>query len=110
MVAKLFVVTRRDLDPGSQAVQGMHAYGRFEEQHPATYREWYAASNTLAFLSVSDEGALGVLYQEAVDRGLPVAAFREPDRDNELTAIALGPKAKRLCQGFDLALRTPRAA
>lgn len=32
-----------------------------------------------------------------------MAAFREPDRNNELTAIALGPEGKKITKGLRLA-------
>jgi len=103
---KLFLVTRSDLPPGQQAVQAVHAMRQFVAEHPEVDLEWYSKSNTLAFLEVPDEAALGVLRVKAMDRRIPVAAFREPDRDNELTALALGPAARGLVRGLQLALRS----
>ena len=77
---------------------------QFVADHPATDEEWFRTSNTLAFLSVQDETALGVLLGRAVERGVPVAAFREPDLGDSLTAIALGPEGKKLTKGLPLAL------
>jgi peptidyl-tRNA hydrolase len=103
-MSKLFLITRRDLSPAQQAVQAAHAQRQFAHEHPQIEREWFETSNTLAFLCVPDEEALGVLHQKAVDRDVPVAAFREPDRSDELTAIAIGPTGKRLTKGLPLAL------
>jgi hypothetical protein len=105
MADKLFLVTRADLSDAQQAVQAAHALREFVAVHPEVDRAWYTTSNTLAFLAVPDEEALGVLLERAAERGHPVAAFHEPDRDNEMTAIALGPSARSLCSGLALALR-----
>jgi peptidyl-tRNA hydrolase len=100
---KLFVVTRSDLSEGQQSVQGMHAAIEFTQTHLEETRLWFKESNTLAFLVAENEERLGVLYRKAIDSGVPVVAFREPDRDNELTAIAIGPSGKKLTQGLKLA-------
>ena len=102
---KLFLISRRDLDPAQQAVQAAHALTEFHQQHGALAREWYEKSNTLAFLSVADEKALGVLLRKARDRVVSVSAFREPDRQNELTALALGYEGRRLVRNLPLALQ-----
>ena len=102
---KLFLVVRRDLSAGQQAVQAAHALRQFAAEHPEVDQEWFECSNTLAFLEVPDEGALGVLLEKAATREFPVAAFFEPDRDYELTALAMGPSARKLCSGLVLALQ-----
>jgi hypothetical protein len=104
-VNKLYLITRSDLPPGQQAVQAAHSLRQFVEEHPVADRQWFRTSNTLALLTTPNETLLGVLYRKAVDRGIPVAAFREPDRGNELTAIALGHEARRLVRNLPLALR-----
>ena len=71
-----------------------------------TYR-WHSTSNTLAFLAVKDEKALGVLLRKAKDRGIPMSPFYEPDRNNELTAIAFGPEGRAITKGLPLALQGP---
>lgn len=104
--SKLYVVTRRDLRPGAQAVQACHAARQFAAEHPDLERAWFEASNTLALLAVPDEPALAQLAARASARGLRVAAFREPDLGDALTAIALEPGdgARRLCAGLPLTL------
>jgi peptidyl-tRNA hydrolase len=103
-MSKLYLITRADLSPAQQAVQAAHALRQFVHEHPQIDREWFETSNTLAFLSVQNEDALGVLHSKAIDRNIPVAIFREPDRGDELTAIALGPEGKKLTKGLPLAL------
>jgi hypothetical protein len=102
---KLFLITRKDLPPGQQAVQATHAMSEFMAEFPDTYRRWYETSNTLALLATSDEMSLSCLIEDAQRRGFRCSLFREPDRGNEITAIALEPAAKRICRGFGLALR-----
>lgn len=101
---KLFLISRRDLDPGSQAVQAAHALTEFLLHHQEVAKDWHGRSNTLAFLSVANERALGVLLRKARDRRTPVSAFREPDRQDELTALAIGPEGKSLVRDLPLAL------
>ena len=111
-VPKLFVVSRNDLSKAQRGVQGMHALTEFIFTHHAEAETWHAASNTLAWLTVPDEAALGVLLKKARRRDLSVAVFHEPDMNNEMTAIALGPAARSLVSGLPLAFAdsglTPR--
>lgn len=103
---KLFLVTRRDISPGYQAVQSCHAIRQFVAEHTERDIEWFHASNYLALLSVNDEIELMRLIVAASDHGLACSAFREPDVDGRITAIAIeaGPKAVELCKGLPLAL------
>jgi hypothetical protein len=100
----MYLIARADLSAAQQAVQAAHALQEFNVLYPQEAMAWHTESNTLAFLSVSDEASLGVLLEKVVRRGIPVAAFREPDRGDELTAIAIGPSGKRLTRGLRLAL------
>ena len=105
-VMKLYVVTRSDLKPGSQAVQAIHAANQFVIDFQTEFECWFEQSNTLALLSVSDEDALKRLADRADDLGLKLSLFREPDLGDALTAIALqpGPRSQRLCRNLPLAL------
>ncbi len=104
MTARLHVVVRADLPAGSRAVQAVHAARAFADQHPELEREWFATSNTLALLEVDDEPALERLSESAAAKGVAAAGFREPDLGDSLTAIAIAPAGKKLCQGLRLAL------
>lgn len=104
MAAKLYLVVRSDLPVAQQAVQAAHALQEYNERHRESAAEWYQSSNHLAILSVPDEAALRLLEAEAERKGLKSAPFREPDRADELTAIALEPSAKRICSRLRLAL------
>ncbi len=104
---KLYVITRRDLDPGYQAVQGQHAAIDFILEHPEISKHWHKVSNYLGFLSVENECQLFKLLEWAAALDIKFTMFKEPDIDNELTAIALEPgeKTKRLCSHLPLALK-----
>lgn len=104
---KLYVITRQDLDPGYQAVQSMHALRQFTEEHPEIDREWFAVSNYLGLLSVANEVELQNLIELALRQDIKFSIFREPDIDNQITAIALAPgvKTKKLCSRLPLALK-----
>lgn len=101
---KLYLITHEELPPGQQAVQAAHAMRQFGHEHPDEDRRWFEESNTLAFLAAPNREAVGVIWEQALRRGIPVAAFHEPDRGDELTAIALGPQGKKLTRRLKLAL------
>jgi len=102
------------LYPGLQIAQAVHAAFAFAHQRPELVGPWMHNSNYLIVVSVPDEGALMDLISEAAHRGIGRTATREPDLDDELTAVALepGPAAARLCSSLPLALRgaTPGVA
>jgi peptidyl-tRNA hydrolase len=101
------VISRRDLRPGQQAVQAMHAAIDFCFQHTEEAREWQSQSNYLAVLSVADEPALFNLIEKLEKRGIRYTAFREPDLNNEVTAVAVEPHAdlRKITSGFPLLLK-----
>ncbi len=104
---KLYVVTRRDLIPGSQAVQGMHALTEFSMYHRLKYEQWYRESNHLCFLSVASENDLGILCGKLFLEDVAHSTFREPDLGMSLTAIAIEAtdRASELVSELSLALR-----
>ena len=88
---KLRVVTRRDLPIAYQAVQSGHAAIDFQYQHPVEAKDWQTQSNYLAFLTVADEAELIKLISRAILSGIKHTVFREPDLDNQITAVAFEP-------------------
>lgn len=76
-------------------------------EHPDIDKEWFEKSNYLGLLSVANEQELIALIEQAVAHGIAFSIFREPDIDNQITAIALEPgrKSKKLCSKLSLALR-----
>lgn len=91
---KLYVVVRRDLAPGAQLAQALHAFREYAEHHPESERYWYKNSNTIAILDCKDEDELMSLVHSAESRGIKFSPFREPDRGDELTAVAFEPGQK----------------
>lgn len=107
---KLFLVTRRDIEPGYQAVQSCHAMRQFTADHPEIDAEWFKGSNYLALLSAENEIELMRLLVFASDAKIRWSAFREPDVGGSITAIALepSPQAAALCKELPLALKEIR--
>jgi len=101
---KLVLVTRADLPVGMQAAQVAHALRQFVEEHAQIEREWFAQSNTLVLVKVPNEVALSRLLERAQFFRISASAFREPDLDGELTALALQPcgVTKRLTRDLPL--------
>lgn len=104
---KLYLVTRKDISPGYQAVQSCHALRQFTAEHPEIDELWFKTSNYLCLLSVKNEEELYALVCKAKNNNIKVSVFREPDIDNQITAIALEPGegTKELCKNLKLALR-----
>lgn len=88
---KLRVVTRRDLPLRTQAVQSGHAAIDFQHHHPIEATEWQTKSNHLAFLTTENEAELIKLISKAILTGIKHTIFREPDINNEITAVAFEP-------------------
>ena len=99
---KLFVVGRQDLPPGLRVAQMFHAARQFAEDHPEVEGTWFRESNTIVLLEVPDEAALRELASRA--EGVPTSEFSE-EPDLGLTALALGPDARRLVSSLPLALK-----
>lgn len=85
---KLRVVSRRDISIGYQSVQSAHALVQFQYEHPELAKLWYKESNYLAFLTVANEEELEKLIRKAEAKGIKHSIFREPDIDNQITAVA----------------------
>lgn len=95
------------MSAGYQGVQSIHAGIQFVFEHPEYAKCWYENSNYLGFLSVENEQELNQLIERARSQEIKFSIFREPDVDNQITAIALEPgnKSKKLCSNLKLALK-----
>lgn len=102
---KLFIVVRRDLPPGAQIAQSVHAAQQFAVDHPETFRDWFETSNTVACLAAADVEHLERVATDATMRGACVSAFREPDLGGALTALAISNSGKTAVRGLPLALQ-----
>ncbi len=105
--ARLYVAVRDDLPPGLQMAQAVHAAFSFAHEHRDLLDPWLLASNFLVIVSVPDENHLLDLISEAHRRGIVHTGVREPDVNDEATAVALAPgvASQRLCASLPLALR-----
>lgn len=87
----MVVVSRQDLPLSYQAVQSGHALADFILEHPEIAKTWHKLSNYLVYLSTSNEDELIKLIQLAESKGIVYTIFREPDLDNQITAVAFEP-------------------
>jgi hypothetical protein len=95
------------LYPGAQIAQSLHAFREFINDFPELEGSWYRNSNYIAILAARDEAELIKFCERLEKKGIRFSTFREPDFDNELTAIALEPgdKSRRATSSFPLALK-----
>lgn len=105
--AKLIVVGRKDLTAAYSSVQCGHALAQFCLEHNEIANSWLKNSQYLTYLSVKDESELLFLIEKAHLRGITISIFREPDINNQVTAITMEPtdKSRRLCSGLPCALK-----
>ena len=100
---KLRTVTRRDLNIGEQATQSAHSAIDFQHEFPDVAHSWHK-SNYLILLTVKDEEQLKDLIVKATMRGIKHSIFREPDIDNQITAVTFEPsdEAQKLTSSLPL--------
>ena len=104
---KLRIVVIKDLNPGAQASQLVHAALQFSVEYPEQFKNWYDTSNHIALLSIEDEKSLLALSNKLRDRGLRVSLFQEPDYNNQYTSFSVEScdKARRLTSHLPLAFK-----
>jgi len=81
---KLYVLVRKDLSKSQQAVQAGHAVAEYLLRGPSS--SW--GNGTLIYLSVKNEYALKYWLDKLEYMNYNVIVFKEPDKNNEITAIA----------------------
>lgn len=86
---------RADIPLGSQFAQLVHAAG-LSFAGPRTSR----GSPIAVALAASNEAILFKLEQKLIKAGIAHVAFREPDMNNELTAIGITPDYRRKLRKF----------
>ncbi|MEO6157936.1 MAG: peptidyl-tRNA hydrolase, partial [Ilumatobacteraceae bacterium] len=88
--------------------QAVHAAFQFQQQHPEITRSWLRDSQFLVIVSVPDDIALIGLASRALEAGIDVSTWHEPDMADSATAVALQPGAiaRRLCSNLPLHGRT----
>ena len=80
---KLYVLVRKDMTPSQQAVQGGHAVAEFLLR---CSQSW--SNETLIYLGVKGELQLKKWIHKLSHINVKFASWREPDMDNQVTAIA----------------------
>ena len=81
---KLFVIVRKDLSKSQQAVQAGHALAEYLLHGP--FSRWQ--NGTLIYLGVKGLKQMENLKQRFIEEDIQYIEFREPDLNNEVTAIA----------------------
>lgn len=101
----MYVVVRQDLHQDYQSVQAGHAAIQFQHDHPKIAKEWHDKSKYLVYLSARDEEHLKDLIYKSQVRNIKISVFREPDIDNQITAVAFEPSdaSRRLLSNLPLA-------
>lgn len=102
---KLYIVVRKDLKPGIQLAQALHAALHFSFDHRALCEKWMNISDHICVLHIDNEEELQKLLYKANSKRIVSSTFNEPDLDNSLTAICFEPgiKSKSLCKNLKLA-------
>jgi hypothetical protein len=95
------------LSPGYQAVQSSHALLNFAALHPEQFINWNKESNYLLQVSCNNESELELYIKKCDKKHIKCVIFREPDLNNEVTAIALEPTlaALKLVSNLPLMLK-----
>lgn len=87
---KLFVITHKDLTPSQQAVQAGHVVAEYLLDSKCS--RW--RNQTLIYLGVKNLYELEKIVSKFESNDVPFYVFREPDRNNEITAIATDQENK----------------
>jgi hypothetical protein len=107
---KLYVVVRGDIPTGAQIAQTGHALAAFATGHPERFRAWAEPEQrNIVCLAAPSLGALETLLASLLAQGIPCAAFRETDLNDELTGFSCGDDAAKMLSSLPLAGREPRA-
>jgi|SRR3972149_3488325 len=87
-----------------------HVAINFTLKHSELSKSWWETSNYLACLSVQDEASLILLSQKLTSKNIKHEVFREPDINDQVTAIAVEPTedARRACSNIPLAMRSSK--
>ena len=83
----VYVIVRNDLSPAQRAVQSGHVliemarnFIKINDVHPS-----------VIICIVKDENKLKSTIKELYDKNIKISTFREPDKNNEITAVATEP-------------------
>jgi len=85
--------------------QALHAFREFISEHKDLELEWYNNSNYIAILSAKNEDELIKLTVVVGKKELKFSIFRELDFNNEITAVVIEPKGRKITSNFPLAMK-----
>jgi hypothetical protein len=90
MPETLFVIVRTDFDKTYRLVQGMHGVAAWllKNHNPANHPGWF--NDRIVVLEATDE-MMDVIHKRLVSLDIFIphwASWKEPDQNNEVTAIA----------------------
>ena len=80
---KLYVLVRTDLQGSSSAVQAGHAVAQWMLDYPETWK-----NQTLVYINIGTEDELLRWKQKIHYKDMNYSEFKEPDLNDETTAIA----------------------
>lgn len=105
-IHKLIVVTRQDITPGYAATQSVHVALLFAQEFPQIYEKW-SKDPYLALLSARSEEELSNLISKLEKSKIKFSVFREPDINNQVTAICIEPSeaSRRITSSLPKMLR-----
>lgn len=86
MNKRLYILIRNDLSNAQKAVQAGHAIAQWMIEHHSK-KEWN--NNTLIYLTIPNEQDLTDWFEIAKMKQLQCSCFREPDMNDQMTAIAI---------------------
>ena len=94
------------MTPGTQAVQSSHSLVQFVFEYQEISQIWFK-DPYLVQLSIENEEELTKLILKLEKNQIKHSIFREPDLNNEITAIAIEPsdKVRRLLSNLPLMLK-----
>lgn len=90
----MYVVTHAELTAGYQIAQIAHAVADFALHRSDSFTRWHTTDQRILALQTPCFESLATLHQNALDVGLDVVPFYEPDLDNEITSLAFVPSEK----------------
>lgn len=88
---KMFVILLKSLEAGLNTAQGIHAFWMFTQAYPEKTAQWTPDNNVI----VLEHENLEDLSKVLSEMGLDHVGFREPDRNDQLTAICAEPSARK---------------
>ena len=84
---RIYTITRKDISFGQKIVQSNHASTQYLIDHsPHTKGKWNNGS--IICLELGNEKSLKRWIKKLEDNDIAHSIFREPDMDNEITAIS----------------------